>query len=493
MKRVVTLRFLISHGILGLLKVSEVRVIVGSRRIMNDIKLQIVIPTKNEEEVIAEFLDSLKDYRCIVVDDSNDDTKKIAREKGATVLDGKGNESPSIKYALEQCEEYAVVLDCDGSHPISLIPEMIKALMNGADLVIGSRYTEGGSRGASRLVSEFGNIFSRFILGLKTRDLTGRFIVGHKNTLLDYCKWEGRGEDSIELTYAIEKRGLKIVEIPFTYEKRKGGKSKTNLVKYIVKYFRKTLEIKLDSFRLYDKSYIARAIRKNYVSQEYKDSLLGNIIYNLQIPPYLLLRFLLYVPLIHALIRDICVNYDRGIIGFYLRCVYWKSRLGFVGKNCFFDEGVSIFPNAKTVCIDDDCFLEKGCCIVSSDTEFRIGKNCHIGADSYINGKPFFRMGRYSCIDTGSKIFGSTNLPNDSDGNVMSFSCTSPERLQRLRYRGTKIGRNSFIGPNSVAVCSWIGDDVIIGSSSFVNSDIESGNVFAGSPAKFIRKSKLSR
>jgi acetyltransferase-like isoleucine patch superfamily enzyme len=164
-----------------------------------------------------------------------------------------------------------------------------------------------------------------------------------------------------------------------------------------------------------------------------------------------------------------------------------------VGKNCFFDENISIFPNAKTVYIDDDCFLEKGCCIVSSDNEFRVGKNCHIGADSYINGKPFFKMGRYSCIDVGSKVFGSTNMPNDECGNVMSFSCTAPESLQKIRYKGTKLGRNSFIGPNSVVVCAWIGDDVIVGPNSFVNADIESGNVFAGSPAKLIRKSKLSK
>lgn len=455
-------------------------------------KVAIVLPTKNEEETIGNILRSLKTingFDVIVVDDSTDKTKEISRDLGARVLDGKGNESPSIKYALENCEEYAVILDCDGSHPPSVIPDMIQHLMDGADLVVGSRYAKGGNRGASTLFSSFGNIFAKLILRTKTKDLTGRFVAGHKNTLLDNCDWLGRGEDSLDLCYNCEKRGLKIVEVPFVYEQRQGGQSKTNIGKYLWTYFWRIVGLRLDSFRMFSKDYISRGLSGDYLSENKSDGgFIVDAIYHIQVFPYFVVRGILFIPIIGSLFGLFCQQYYRGVLGFFLRGCYWKSKLGFVGKNCFFDTGVSIFPKSKNVYIDDDCFLENNCCIVCAKGDIRLSKNCHIGAGAYINGKPDFKMGRYSCIDTGCRVFGSTNLYEDENGKPLSYSSTAPPEMQRISEIGAKIGRCSFLGPNSTLVCANIGDNSVVGANSFVNSDIGDRCLYAGSPAKEIKR-----
>ena len=456
------------------------------------VKVTVVVPTKNEEETIGNLLRSLKTingFKCIVVDDGTDKTKEIAKDLGAIVLAGKGNESPSIKYALEQCEEYAVVIDADGSHDISIIPEMIQQLMDGADLVVGSRYIKGGSRGASTIFSSFGNIFAKLILRTKTKDLTGRFVAGHKNTLLDNCDWLGRGEDSISLTYSCERRGLKVVEVPFVYEQRQGGQSKTNVGKYLWKYFWRIIGLKLDSFRLFGIDYIAKGLNRDYLSEkETKEGFLAKLIYHGQLVLIAIAKVLMTIPVSATLFGSFCQQYNRGVVGFFLRGCYWKSKLGFVGKNCFFDTGVTIFPNNKNVYIDDNCFLESDCCIVCAKGKIRIEKNCHIGYDAYVNGKPNFKMGRYSCIDTGCRVFGSTNLYEDKNGKVLSYSTTAPVEMQEISEIGVKIGRCAFLGPNSVLVCANIGDNSIVGANSFVKNDIGDNCIWAGSPAKEIKK-----
>lgn len=459
------------------------------------IKVTVVVPTKNEEETIGNLLRSLKTingFDVIVVDDGMDRTKEIARELGAKVLDGKGNESPSVKYGIENCEEYVIVIDADGSQPVSILPEMVQQLMDGADLVVGSRYQKGGNRGASTLFSSFGNVFAKLMLRTKTKDLTGRFVAGHKNTLLDNCEWLGRGEDSIDLTVSCERRGLKVVEVPFVYEQRQGGQSKTNIGKYLWTYFWRIIGLRLNPLKMFSREYIARGISSEYItSKSVETGKLAGAIYHMQIFPYTFARVILFIPVIGSLFGLFCLNYPKGVVGFFLRGCYWKSKLGFVGKDCFFDTGVSIFPNIKDVYIDDNCFLESNCCIICAKGGVRIGKNCHIGYDTYINGKPYLTMGRYSCIDAGCRVFGSTNLYEDENKEVLSYSSMAPSEMQDVSEIGVKIGRCAFLGPNSVLVCSNIGENSVVGANSFVKTDIPSNSICVGSPAKVIKERRV--
>ncbi len=108
-----------------------------------------VVPCYNEEATIGSVVLKAKRHvnEVLVVDDgSTDDTAKIAKEAGATVISHKrnGGKSPAIKtgfkYALANGFDYVVTIDGDGQHNPSEIPTVLGNIMNnGYDISIGFR------------------------------------------------------------------------------------------------------------------------------------------------------------------------------------------------------------------------------------------------------------------------------------------------------------------------------------------------------------------
>lgn len=122
--------------------------------------VSVVIPTKNEEGLIGEIVDSVKSYGEVLVIDgrSTDRTRAIAEAHGArVVLDGGKGKGQAIRQAFsEATTDIVVFIDADGSHDPKDIPALVAPIAAGkADLVIGSR-GKGGS-------DELHGTFSQFI------------------------------------------------------------------------------------------------------------------------------------------------------------------------------------------------------------------------------------------------------------------------------------------------------------------------------------------
>lgn len=108
-----------------------------------------MIPCYNEEATIGSIVLKAKRYvnRVLVIDDgSTDDTAKIAKEAGATVISHRKNGGKSsgiktgFKYALENGFDYVVTIDGDGQHNPEEIPVVLGNVMNnGHDISIGFR------------------------------------------------------------------------------------------------------------------------------------------------------------------------------------------------------------------------------------------------------------------------------------------------------------------------------------------------------------------
>lgn len=155
-------------------------------------KLAITIPAYNEEKTLPKVLREIKavmsktkyKYQIFVVDDgSQDKTAKVARAGGAKVYSHRTNYglARTFQTELEQClkagADVIVHTDADGQYPAKHIPELVKQIEKGYELVTGSRFL--GQIEKMPFMKRLGNnafskVFSK-LLGQKITDTTTGF------------------------------------------------------------------------------------------------------------------------------------------------------------------------------------------------------------------------------------------------------------------------------------------------------------------------------
>jgi dolichol-phosphate mannosyltransferase len=209
----------------------------------------VVLPTYNEagniEGMVEAVLANLPDSRHVLVVDDNspDGTGRIADRLAAeheevSVLHRPRKEGlgPACLAGFREARaggaELVIEMDSDLSHDPVHLPQLLRAA-DEADLVLGSRYIEGGEVtdwGASRrLISRFGNAYARNSLGIGIRDLTGGFKCYRRKALedieLDSITSQGY-VFQVETTYRAIQAGLRVVEVPIVFRDRRAGNSK---------------------------------------------------------------------------------------------------------------------------------------------------------------------------------------------------------------------------------------------------------------------------
>jgi len=209
----------------------------------------LVLPTYNEAENLEAFLAAVlpklpADARVLVVDDSSPDgTGELADRLAAEyervrVLHRTRKEGLGPAYiagfreALAQGAELILEMDADFSHDPAYLPRLLEAAQR-ADLVIGSRYVEGGGvsdwSALRRGISRGGSAYARLVLGVRVRDLTGGFKCFRREVLetIDLDAVDARGYAfQIEVTYRALQAGFKVVEVPIVFRDRQAGSSK---------------------------------------------------------------------------------------------------------------------------------------------------------------------------------------------------------------------------------------------------------------------------
>ncbi len=210
----------------------------------------VVMPTYNESESIRAMVDrvriALTEADLLIIDDgSPDGTGAIADELAAsddhvTVLHRPTKSGLGSAYLLgfgiaaERGYEAVVEIDADGSHDPDELPAMLALLeKQSADLVIGSRWVDGGSvvnwPWARRAISRSGNRYARWMLRSSIRDLTAGFRAYRASALagLDRAVVSSQGYCfQVELAWRIERAGGVVIEHPIAFVERTTGNSK---------------------------------------------------------------------------------------------------------------------------------------------------------------------------------------------------------------------------------------------------------------------------
>ena len=211
---------------------------------MSELRVTVVVPTKNEEGLIGEIVDEVKPYadEVLVVDGhSKDRTREVATAHGARVmLDGGRGKGDALRRALaEATHEIVVFIDADGSHDSRDIPQLVAPIKAGeADLVVGSR-GKGGSDElhgtASQLVRYIGSQI--IMLGINYRwnvrltDSQNGFRAIRKDRGIELNMTSNLTTIEQEMLMKALKKGLRVTEIPSHEYERKWGVSKVSVWK----------------------------------------------------------------------------------------------------------------------------------------------------------------------------------------------------------------------------------------------------------------------
>lgn len=210
--------------------------------------MAVIIPTYNErdnlEPIISRVRSAVPDADVLVVDDGSPDGTGEIADKLATsdsqihVMHRQSKAGLGAAYiagfgwALERGYGVLVEMDADGSHDPAQLPLLLSAL-DGADLVIGSRYVPGGTTvnwpKSREFLSRGANTYVRLMLRIGVHDATGGYRAYRASTLraigLDEVESQGYCFQ-IDLTLRTKESGREITEVPITFTERARGASK---------------------------------------------------------------------------------------------------------------------------------------------------------------------------------------------------------------------------------------------------------------------------
>jgi dolichol-phosphate mannosyltransferase len=230
----------------------------------------LILPTFNEAENIEPLVRAVLPqleaaglpHTVLIVDDSSPDgTGEIADRLAAElepvrVLHRPRKEGLGRAYlagfgvALDDGADLVLEMDSDFSHDPADLPRLIAAAQE-ADLVLGSRYVEGGGVEnwglVRRTLSRGGSWYARTVLGVPVRDLTGGFKCFRRDLLerISLAGFQTAGFGfQVEVTYRAARAGARVREVPILFRNRRIGTSKMSS-RIVLEALWRVLELRL--------------------------------------------------------------------------------------------------------------------------------------------------------------------------------------------------------------------------------------------------------
>ena len=219
-------------------------------------KLSIAIPAHNEEENIAQVIEQVEDrikflFDLVVVNDhSTDKTAEIVAgltKKFTNIILVENKLEPgfanAVRTGLTSAKTDVVVpVMGDLCDDLETIPVMFEKIIEGFDVVCGSRYIKSGRRiGGSKVKGFFSFFVGRtmsIFTGIPTRDVANAFKM-YRKEVIDSINIESTGfEISMEMALKAYFKGFKVTEVPTVWKERERGKSTFKMLNLTPNYSR---------------------------------------------------------------------------------------------------------------------------------------------------------------------------------------------------------------------------------------------------------------
>jgi dolichol-phosphate hexosyltransferase len=207
-----------------------------------DLKVEVIIPTLNEEQTIGELVESIRSYvlpvkvSTLVIDGGSiDRTLDICKRENVRFIvqrgRGKGN---AMRQAVEQSDaDIVIFIDGDCTYSPADLESLIEPLLNGeSDMVVGSRMLGKREKGAISTLNTLGNkLFNKtinFAMKSSVTDSLSGYRALYREMFNELILFSDTFEIEVEMTVEALARGYRIVEVPISYGRRK-GEEKTKL------------------------------------------------------------------------------------------------------------------------------------------------------------------------------------------------------------------------------------------------------------------------
>jgi glycosyltransferase involved in cell wall biosynthesis len=215
----------------------------------------IIIPAYNEEQslpaVLKELAEQTPEYDVLVVSDGSiDRTATIARDAGVRVAElpfnlGIGGAlRTGFTYAVREEYDQAVQFDADGQHDPLAVAKLLAPLASGADMVIGSRFAQGGAvtYEVSALRRRAMKLLQRLVhrlVGQEFTDTSSGFRAFSRSMLEFFAvTYPVEYMDSVEALVLACNAGFKVDEVPVNMRGRTGGAPSNRRLRLVYYYVR---------------------------------------------------------------------------------------------------------------------------------------------------------------------------------------------------------------------------------------------------------------
>jgi dolichol-phosphate mannosyltransferase len=210
------------------------------------LQVSLVIPTLNEAGNVDELLQRIErvlvahEWEAIFVDDdSTDGTADLVRRRARDDrrvrclqrVGRRGLSTACIEGALASAAPVVAVMDADLQHDESILPRMLQAMTDGAELVVATRYAHGGGIGvwdARRAgMSRLATGLARLVCKQPVSDpMSGYFVIRRDAFERSLRNLSAMGFKILLDILASAPRPLQLAEVPYTFRERQHGESK---------------------------------------------------------------------------------------------------------------------------------------------------------------------------------------------------------------------------------------------------------------------------
>ena len=194
------------------------------------------------------------------------------------------------------------------------------------------------------------------------------------------------------------------------------------------------------------------------------------------------------LPIVSSWLEIIARIYKRNMFGFFLRGAYYKAKLKEMGTDVIIDQAVEIWGPGN-VRIGHGCHLDMNARIAAGESGqsqqgyVDIGAYVHIGPMTHLAGRGGIRIGSYTAITAGSRIFSASNVGDNPEdpADLLPMSHAAPLHRQHIIESPVIIENHVFVGLNvSILPGVKIGQGAIISSGAVITRDVKPFQIIKG-------------